>query len=99
VFEYVVQYLNGKDIPAVITNNQRIFRVDTDEQKKALEEIIEQCDELGLIFAPTSLGYFDVFPAYTDEVKEIYPKPYWELDQKDETFFPKTWTESASTIR
>ena len=98
-FEYAIQYLNGTDIPASVTNPQRIYMAKTPEQKAALSEIIEYCKDNGLTFAPTGLGYFDVFPAYTDKIKEIYPKPYWELDQSSEKYFPEPWTETASTMR
>ena len=98
-FEYAIQYLNGTDIPASVTNPQRIYMAKTPEQREALKEIIEYCEANGLLFAPTGLGYYDVFPAFTDEVKEMYPKPYWELDPNDKTYFPEPWVEEESTIR
>ena len=98
-FEYAMHYLNGEEIPSYVQNPQRIFMADTPEKAAALDEIIKYCEDNGLSFAPSSIGYYDVFPAYTDEIKAIYPTPYNELDSSDTTFFPEPWTETESTIR
>lgn len=77
-FEYAIRWLNGEDIPGFVVLPNRFFRIENEEQRAAMQDIVDQCTAQGLEFIPVSMGYYDVFDAYPDAVKEIYPTPYYE---------------------
>ncbi len=78
-FEYAIQYLNGKDIPAIVPTPQRDFAMDTPAKADFMKILIEKAKEQKLVFASSSLGGYDVLvPADMEMFKKYYPKPYWE---------------------
>ena len=78
VLEYAIQFLNGVKIPERVWIPNRFYRVTNDEQRKALEEVIQKCKAGEFEFVPASLGYFDKFPARPPAVEKIYPVPIAE---------------------
>lgn len=81
-FEYAIHYLNGENIPAVVSLPQRFFKADTAEKKEAIQKIVDFCKANKYEFVPPDIGYYDLFSISGDpRVAEIYPHPYWE-DQK-----------------
>ena len=77
-FEYAVRWLNGEDIPERIMLPNRFWRAVTDEQKAAMQDVVDKCTEAGYEFVPASYGYYDVFEAYPDEVLKYYSVPLWQ---------------------
>lgn len=96
-FEYAIRWLNGEDIPQRVMLPNRFWRASTPEQKEALKKVVEECEKLGTEFVPASVGYYDVFKAYPDEVMKYYAVPLWQdrAKYKDIPYYETT----KSTIR
>lgn len=96
-FEYAIRWLNGEEIPGYVMLPNRFYRLQTDEQRVALQKIVDECTAKNLEFVPVAMGGFDVFDAYPDEVKQIYPTPNYKNPSvyKDVPYYATT----PSTIR
>jgi len=78
VFEYAIRWLNGEKIPQRVMLPNRFFRIENEEQRAALSDIIEKCTANGYEFVPASLGYYDVFNARPAIVEQYYPVFYFD---------------------
>lgn len=96
-FEYAIRWLNGEEIPGYVMLPNRFYRVKTDEQRAALQKIVDDSTAQGLEFVPVAMGGYDVFNAYPDEIKQIYPTPNYK-DPSVYSHIPYYET-SPSTIR
>ena len=96
-FEYAIRYLNGEDIPQRIMMPNRFWRITNDQQRAEMQKIVDECKAQNLEFVPSSMGGFDTFLGYADDVKEIYPVPLAEDREryKDVPYYETT----PSTIR
>ncbi|WP_195277038.1 sugar ABC transporter substrate-binding protein [Anaerotruncus rubiinfantis] len=96
-FEYAIRWLNGEEIPGYVMLPNRFFRIENEEQRAAMQEIVDQCREQGLEFVPVSMGHYDLFNAYPEKISEIYPTPNY----KDPSVYEEVpyYETSPSTIR
>ena len=77
-FEYAIQYLNGKDVPAIVPLPQRSFFLGGADRLAKLKETIAAGKKADMLFAPASTGGFDIFAISPEMLAKFYPKPYWE---------------------
>ena len=78
VFEYAIRWLNGEKIPDRVMLPNRFFRIENDEQRRAMQHIVDQCDANGFEFVPAELGYYDVFNPRPPIVEKFYPVFYFD---------------------
>lgn len=76
--EYALHYLNGYDIPTQILLAQRNYKIDTEEKKAKLQELVDECVANGDAYVPGSLGGYDVFTCEGELWDKYYPENYVE---------------------
>lgn len=96
-FEYAIRWLNGEEIPQRVMLPNRFWRIENDEQRAAMQEIVDKCVAEGLEFVPASMGGYEVFDAMPESVAKVYPVPLWQDRERyaDVPYYETT----PSTIR
>ena len=97
LFEYAIRWLNGEAIQNRVMLPNRFFRIENEEQRAAMQHIVEYCEEHELEFVPAELGYYDVFNARPPLVEQYYPVFYFSDPARYDSI--PYYTATSSTIR